>query len=720
MTKLAQLPRFERRAAAEPAEGRALRLRTRYYAFLSYSHKDKELADWLHRELEKFRVPGALAGKLTANGVVPRRLTPIFRDQHDLSAGDDLAVEIEAALAASQFLLVLCSPTAAKSLWTNLEIESFKRTRPEGCVLAAVVAGEPFASDIPGREDEECFPPALRYKYDRRGHRTQKRAEPLAADFRAVGEGRRLAFLKLVAGMLGVGLDELVQRDQTRRHRQLAFLAAGSLAGMAVTSTLAVTSIQARDSAREQRRQAEGLVQFMLGDLKDKLEPIGRLDALDGVGSRVLAYYSKQDMSELSDAALTQRSKALSLMGEVANLRGDTDGALRLYREAMVGTGEAVERKPDDPERLFEHAQNVFYVGEINLLQGDNRAAEAAFREYKRLATGMITLAPENMKYRMELQYANFNLGTVLYKERLFTQAEAPFDQALRTIQALASADPDNTDYQQNLPEAFAWLADAKMSQGKIAQAATVREQQAALLTQLLSKTHDDAYYRLRLAKANQALGELYAMEGRLDAAAQRARAAIDDANLLLSVEPDNTRSIEFAMKAHLTLANILLDAGDKGGSAAETNSACTSVSTLLSHHKPSPAWQAGLRDCWMLRARLAFSSGAKQQALSAAENALRAARSVSTADRGDDAVSLAKAYRLVGDGNRALGDNASALAAWNSAYAALPKGVTERPTEMREHAVILARLGRTAEAEVIARRLAQIGLPRSELSRIG
>ena len=83
-----------------------------------------------------------------------------------------MAVEIEAALAASQFLVVLCSPTAAKSRWTNLEIESFKRTRPEGCVLAAIVAGEPFASDIPGREEEECFPPALRYKYDRRGRPT--------------------------------------------------------------------------------------------------------------------------------------------------------------------------------------------------------------------------------------------------------------------------------------------------------------------------------------------------------------------------------------------------------------------------------------------------------------------------------------------------------------------------------------------------------------------
>jgi tetratricopeptide (TPR) repeat protein len=510
--------------------------------------------------------------------------------------------------------------------------------------------------------------------------------------------------------MLGVGLDELVQRDQTRRHRQLAYLAAGSLAGMAVTSTLAVTAIQARDSAREQRRQAEGLVQFMLGDLKDKLEPIGRLDALDGVGARVLAYYSKQDMSELSDAALTQRSKALSLMAEVANLRGDTDGSLRLYREAMAGTGEAVRRNPNDPERLFEHAQNVFYVGEIEALQGDNRAAEAAFREYKRLAERMIALAPDNMKYRMELQYATFNLGIVLYKERRFAQAEASFGQALRTIQALASADPDNTDYQQNLPEAFGWLADAKMSEGKISDAVALREQQAALLAQLLSKTHDEAFYRLRLAKANQALGQLYAMQGRFDAAAQRARAAIDDANLLISVEPENMRSIEFAMKAHLTLADILLEGRDRSASAAETNSACTSVSALLSRQKVSPAGQAGLRDCWLMRARIAAAAHSNEDALTAAGRAVAAAKSVKSADPADDGFSLANAYRLLGDVEKSLGNGAAAQQAYATALAALPKGAAERPAEVEEHAVILDRVGHEGEARQMTARLGQIG----------
>src|SRR3954454_1277742 len=246
MAKLAQLPTddraFEVEAAAPKVRSRRKRrLRTRYYAFLSYSHDDEDLAEWLHRELEKFRVPRLLAGRLTANGVVPKRLTPIFRDEHDLSAAHDLGEEIKAALATSQFLIVLCSPTAATSRWTNAEIDSFKRTQPDACVLAAIAAGEPFASEMEGREAEECFPPALRQQYDRRGRPTAKRAEPLAADFRGRGGGKRPAFLKLVAGMLGVGLDELVQRENVRRHRQLAWLAAASFGGMAVASTLAVT-----------------------------------------------------------------------------------------------------------------------------------------------------------------------------------------------------------------------------------------------------------------------------------------------------------------------------------------------------------------------------------------------------------------------------------------------------------------------------------------------
>jgi tetratricopeptide (TPR) repeat protein len=714
MNKLARLPANDSAPRARiPRMKRSRRRKARYYAFLSYSHRDEELADWLHEELEDFRVPPSLAGKLTDNGVVPKRLTPVFRDEHELAAADDLGEEIEAALASSQFLIVLCSPHAAKSRWTNAEIELFKRTRPDGCVLAAIASGEPFASEIPGREQEECFPPALRQRYDRRGRPTSKRAEPLAADLREQGDGRRMGFLKLVAGMLGVGLDDIVQRETARRHRRMAWLAAASLAGMAVTSTLAFTAIQARDAARDQRREAEGLVAFMLGDLKDKLEPIGRLDALDGVGARVLAYYSKQDASDLSDAALLQRSRALSLTAEVSYQRGNIDTAGRLYRQAMAGTAEAIRRNPNDPQRLFDHAQNVFWVGDIALRRGDDRGAEAAAREYKRLALGMLRLDPNNMNWRMEEQYADANLGVVLYGQRRFNEAANQFAQALRTIDALATAEPGNGDYQKSVAESLAWLADAQMSEGQLGQATQTRQRHVALLQRLLTSSGGDVQYRQKLIQAHRALGILYGYAGRNGPALEQLRAAIDEADSLTSHEPDNRQSQQYGAEARLSYAEILLSTNRGAEAAAETATACAAVSELLARDPNVQRWRMARRDCQLLHAKIALAEGNSAQALALATQAIASARAVKGSDPTADSFELAKAYRLQGDVKRSLGDGAGAATGWSSALTAIPTSTPERPAEMGEHALVLQRLGRQREANSLNAKLRAMGYER-------
>jgi eukaryotic-like serine/threonine-protein kinase len=706
MAKLARLPANGRSAEAEAGVRHVPRLRTRYYAFLSYSHRDKELADWLHRELERFRVPNSLAGKLTANGVVPRRLSPVFRDQQDLSAGGDLGEEIKAALAASQFLVVLCSPTAATSRWTNQEIESFKRTRPEGCVLAAVAAGEPFASDLPGREHEECFPPALRYKYDRRGHQTTKRAEPLAADFREDGEGRRLAFLKLVAGMLGVGLDELVQRETTRRQRRLAYLAAASIAGMAVTSVLAVAAFQARDEARDQRRQAEGLIEFMVGDLRKKLEPIGRLDALDGVGTQVLAYYSKQNTSKLSDDALLQRSRALNLMAEIAFNRGNLTEAGALYQQAAAGTAEVVRRSPSDPERLFNHAQNVFYVGEAARFSGRPTDAEAAFREYKRLADQMTALAPDNLRYRMEVQYANENLGISLYDQHRFEEADRLFQGAAGPIEKLASLYPNDPSYLKEIATVLAWVADAEHARGNVNAAIAARERQIAVLSQLLAQVADsDA--RLRLTVAHEGLGVALAESGQTDRGVSELNSAVAGAEALIPIEPRNVQWKMRAADARLQLASFLFSSGRSEEAAAQTAAGCSLANALPS--------SAGARrhlwtSCFTMRARLALATGGVNQAMALAQRALSAAASEHSEDPIADRYKIAVTYSLLGDIRNRANDPQGATTAWNAGLSQLPGGVAELPGEMSERATILQRLGHGQQASRLKQTAASMG----------
>lgn len=700
-----------RRAAATAVRGRRKRTpRHRYFAFLSYSHKDEELADWLHRELEDFRVPSALVGKITEHGVVPRRLTPIFRDQHELAAADDLTEEIEQALSGSQYLIVLCSPDAAASHWTNAEIETFKRSRPDGCVLAAIASGEPFASEVDGQGSDECFPPALRQKYDRLGRPTGKRSEPLAADLRPEGGGRRLGFLKLVAGMLGVGLDDLVQRENTRRQRRLAWLAAASISGMALTSLLAIAAIQARDAARDQRREAEGLVAFMLGDLKDKLEPIGRLDALDGVGAKVLDYYRRQDTRDLPDDALLQRSKALSLSAQVAYLRGDLNTSLRLFHEAAEGTEEAVKRSPEDPERLFEHAQNVYYFGDIAAQRGDYAGAAAAFTAYKNLADKMVAIAPNNLKYRTEVQYANVNLGVVLRKQRRFAEASARFTKALDTIDAIAAIDPANRSYQRSMIDLLGWLADSESDRARLEVAKQVRERQVRLLSRISPEGANDVGFLEQLIPARLKLGRLYAASGDRARAVSEIDEAVAIASRLTAQEPDNRKWLEYEAIARLTRAQLALET-NTGGAKQETDAACAIVKRLVARDSSISGWQLDDRDCLMLRARSAMASRNEVEATTQAQQALAIATKVKTGDPIADRYLAAQSYRLLGDVYRRFGDSQKAADAWRSGLAQLPAPTAERPGEEMERAYLLERNGNLAEASRISEGLRNRGV---------
>src|ERR1051325_1548544 len=186
----------------------------RYTAFLSYSHKDSAPAGRLHRRLETYRLPRRLVGTETARGRVPERLAPIFRDREELPAATDLSETVREALARSGALIVLCSPRSAGSLWVAEEIETFRRLHPDRPVLAAILEGDP----------PDCFPGVLRaLGRDGTWH------EPLATDLRPHRDGPRLGLLKLVAGITGVGLDALVQRDATRRVRRVTAVTAAAV-----------------------------------------------------------------------------------------------------------------------------------------------------------------------------------------------------------------------------------------------------------------------------------------------------------------------------------------------------------------------------------------------------------------------------------------------------------------------------------------------------------
>lgn len=199
----------------------------KYWAFISYSHRDEEWAKWLHKSLETYHVPKKLIGRATPNGAIPKRIFPVFRDRDELPGAADLGGKLKNALRQSRYLIVICSPKSAASQWVNEEVKTYKALGREDRVLCLIVDGEPYSSDKPGQEEMECFPPAVRYRVNGSGEMTQERTEPIAADARKGKDGRTNSKFKILSGILNVGYDELKQRERQRERARRIRLAGG-------------------------------------------------------------------------------------------------------------------------------------------------------------------------------------------------------------------------------------------------------------------------------------------------------------------------------------------------------------------------------------------------------------------------------------------------------------------------------------------------------------
>jgi tetratricopeptide (TPR) repeat protein len=536
-----------------------------YRAFLSYCHRDKAWADWLHRGLETYRMPAALVGRDTPLGPIPARLAPVFRDRDELAAATDLSAEINAALAQSLFLVVVCSPEAARSRWVNEEIVAFKRLHGDARVRAIIVDGEPFSGD----PATECFPEALRWRFNAAGEMTTEPAEPIAADARPQGDGRKFALSKLVAGLTGARLDELVRREQQRRNTRLAALAAGLAVLVVVLSALTWDALRQRNAARlaqaeaqAQRDEAQSLVEFMLTDLRQRLDAVGRLDVLEAVGTRLSESYAKQDLAQLGPDALGRRARVQLLLGEIDNTRGNLDAALAQYQQAAATTGELLRREPGNPQRIYDHAQSVFWVGQLAWQRGDAEAARAHFIQYHDYARQLVAQDPANDDWQLELIYGLSNLGTLAMDQGDAAAAEQHFRQALDVARALSEKQPGDGDRMLETGISLAWLADALLRQNKLAQARDYRHEEIALYEAWLTGHASDANVRGLLSVARYRLAQTQLAMGALEQARDNALVAAEIGDALLAADGDNIEWVDRGSLAHAIAGEILLHLG--------------------------------------------------------------------------------------------------------------------------------------------------------------
>jgi tetratricopeptide (TPR) repeat protein len=525
--------------------GRASSLR--YSAFISYSHLDAAFARRLQTRLENYWLPRRLARRDTWREGRARRLRPVFLDRSDLAAVENLTQAVQTAIAESSYLIVVCSPHSVASEWVGREIEFFHGCHGVGGVLAVLVEGAAATA----------LHPSLQW-LDKIG----KPCQPLAADFGRSGDGDRLALLKLVAVLAGVRLDELVQRDAQRRVQRASIAGMAGVAGMAVMAVLTVAAWQARTRAEREQARGEKVIDFLVNDLRGKLQGVGRLDFLDAVNKAALAYYQGQDLSRLPAGLLEKRAAALQGIGQDEEKRGHFTTSLENFEEAKRSTSALLAEKPSDEDRIRADADSEYWLGFIDWRLGHYDNAHVHYLAFEKAARRLLALSPTKVEWLEEFADAEAALGEFELRHVYDLRAAYEYyERARDAYERVIQAQRGNMDAQDGLLTTDAFRADIKRLEQHYDEAEKIRIDQRSYLETSSGEDERDFRFQAMENSITLALARIDLCRRAWSKAFQELAEAESGARRLAAVDTTNTDAARqvlgtrlFEMEAWLNL----------------------------------------------------------------------------------------------------------------------------------------------------------------------
>ena len=603
-------------------------LQQEYLAFISYRHsdnteEDQQWATWLHNQLEVYDVPDDLIGTTNLRGeIIPAQIYPVFLDEVSLPAEADLSSAITQALDRSRFLIVLCSPGAVQSRYVNEEILHFKRTGKAGRIMAALIEGEPNASiddakieDPDHRETLECFPSALQYALTIDNQLDiDNPCEPIAANFRLpdgskgmtnpnvykkllLKQGRnktdaeRLAQLyeeqinnarlKIIAGILGVPLEQLTQRDKiyqlhkaqqaTQRFRKIA-LSMGVLALAAlIAGGIAIAQWRIAKTQQERAEKLLGEIQsnlkFMNFDLRvvlDKYVPQHeRLKIIQKIDN-VVNDLQKNGNSVSAD---TKYQIAIALMQKadlvLKNDKLNPTEALSLYQQ---GLDEIIKlSQQDSSNALFQSNLSISYskIGALQLRLGNTNAAFKAYQDGFLIAQALSKLDPLNTNILDMLLGSVDNIGDVQLRLGNTEAALNNYQEGLGIAQTLRNLDPNNTEFQRGLSSSYLAIGDIQLRLSNIDAAFNAYKDGLTIVQNLIKLDPRNTEFQHDLYVVQNRIGDIQLRLSNIDAALNAYKDGLTIVQNLIELDPSNVYFQRDLSAFHDRVGNLQLRLGN-------------------------------------------------------------------------------------------------------------------------------------------------------------
>lgn len=491
-------------------------------------------------------------------------------------------------------------------------------------------------------------------------------------------------------------------------------------------SVLKYTTDLARSTATAERRrlQAEELIDYMLGDLREKIAPESASILLDAVGEKAMAYFASLESEDLNDDTRLRHARALCHIGTVRLTQDRLDDAAALFADALRRAESIASAAPGrgDARKLVGEAQ--FYAGNVRFLRGDFPGAIEWFESYRRTAETLVAIDPNDDDFLAERGMAHTNLAAVHDARGDSLAALEEIGKAVAIKEELRTRASDSrtqrareTEYANGL----AWKASALDGLGRLGAALETTASELAVRLGLVADNARDHETKHQLAICHQRLGDLLLRLGRDEEALRQFRCdTLLSAELVASDPASATWRLEHA-KSQRALGLALLA---RGGVAEALDLFRASLAAQLDFATADPGnadWRIGLAKAHECIARAEKTKRRSDSALDATREAIEAIEELPEESRRAAEVRwrLAAAHDLRGEILAARGETDEALAAHRRA-SELVADVAAASTDdddLDTLARILVHIGEREKARAVVSRLKAMGYARREFA---
>jgi tetratricopeptide (TPR) repeat protein/tRNA A-37 threonylcarbamoyl transferase component Bud32 len=518
--------------------------------------------------------------------------------------------------------------------------------------------------------------------------------------------------------------EERLRWIRDKPKRRLRILAA---AGVLVTLVLGgvkytldlererTAAVQARQEADGRRKQAEDLIGFMLGDLREKLEPVGRLEILDDVGGKAMAYFAAVPVETLSDEELLRRSKALYQIGSVRIAQGNLEAASTPLEESLDLAKALVARSPTDGERLYELAQSHFWVGFVRWRRRDLDAALEHFRAYSGIAERLVGQDPGKTDWRIELASAHSNIGSVLQERDDSDGALAQFRACLAIERALLEQEPENNAFREAVAASNNTIGEVQRSRGRLAEALEHHRTELAIREELVRREPGNTTWRMYLGVSHNQVGMVLEALGNVAEALKHYRKALAISDALVAHDPTNMEWKRELARHHFRIGRALGALGARRTEALEhLQTAVAVLKTLVAGDASNSGWQRDLAEARSSLGEALLARGDLEAAVREATAGLAIAdRLLENGPSDRQALRLRSlGHALVGRVWSARGKATRAREAWQESLASIePAARTSNDDRLLDPwSSALLHLDRLDEASVVVEKLGSKG----------